>query len=206
MDRRTIIVLTGGPGGGKTALIQDLRHETDWTGRFLALPETIFAVGQVGISPREQLFQRLMVKTQCALEEALCRTLGSDDPRFILCHRGTLDPLAYWLDRGWPKDAFFDFTETNREDHYRRYTAVIHLVTAADGALPSYRRWPTAHRLETPEHAIRLDRLLREVWGDHPAYFRVDNEGRDWEAKSREAQRILSELQTVPPSIRWTGG
>ncbi|MBN1583378.1 MAG: AAA family ATPase, partial [Anaerolineae bacterium] len=135
-----------------------------------------------------------MVETQRALEEALSRTLAPDDPRFVICHRGTLDPLAYWLDRGWTEEAFFTFTGTTREAHYQRYAAVIHLVTAADGALPYYKRWPDAHRPETPEQAIHLDRLLEQIWGEHHAHFRIDNRRRDWEAKSAEAKHILSAL------------
>jgi hypothetical protein len=191
---RKCIALTGGPGGGKTALIEELAHDPAWRGRFLALPEAIFVAGRVGVSPRERLFQRLMVEVQRALEDGLARALDPDDPRFILCHRGTLDPLAYWLDRGWPEDEFFAFTGTNRVECYRRYTAVIHLVTAADGAPAHYTKWPDAHRPEQIEDAIRLDRLLHQVWRDHPHYHRLDNERKDWPAKSGEAQRILSGL------------
>ena len=191
---RAMIVLTGGPGGGKTTLIEELAHDPAWRGRFLALPEAIFSLGRVGISPREQLFQRLMVETQRALEEALARTLDPDDPRFILCHRGTLDPLAYWLDRGWAEEEFYSFTRTRREDHYRRYKAVIHLVTAADGAAAHYARWPDAHRPETIDHAVRLDRLLQEAWSGHPNYVYLDNVGRDWAQKSQEARQILDNL------------
>ena len=79
-------------------------------------------------------------------------------------------------------------------EHYARYHAVIHLVTAADGAASHYTRWPEAHRRETVEEAVRLDRLLHEVWRAHPRYYRVDNEGRDWRAKSEAAQRILARL------------
>jgi hypothetical protein len=135
-----------------------------------------------------------MVEIQRALEEGLERAISPGDPRFVLSHRGTLDPLAYWLDRGWPEEEFFRFTRTKRVDHYRRYTAVLHLVTAADGAPMHYTNWPDAHRPETIEDAIRLDGLLHQVWRDHPHYYRVDNKGRDWAAKSREARAILSDV------------
>ena len=188
------IVLTGGPGGGKTTLIEELGRDPAWQGRFLALPEAIFVAGRVGISMREQLFQRLMVETQRGLEDALARTLEPDDPRAILCHRGTLDPLAYWLDRGWPEQTFFAYTGMAREDHYRRYAAVIHLVTAADGAEAHYQRWPEAHRPESVEQAIRLDRVLQRVWSDHPGYYCLDNAAKDWTIKSQAAREILGDL------------
>lgn len=188
------IILTGGPGGGKTTLIRELTRDPAWKGWFLALPEAIFVAGRVGISIQEQLFQRLMVETQRGLEDALARTLEADDPRLVLCHRGTLDPLAYWLDRGWPEDAFFAYTGTTRVDHYRRYVAVIHLVTAADGAEAHYQRWPEARRPESIEQAIHLDRLLQGVWSDHPNYHCLDNKGRDWVAKARAARQLLTTL------------
>lgn len=186
------IVLTGGPGGGKTALIRDLASDPAWRNRFLALPEAIAVAGQIGISLRERLFQRLMVEVQAGLEDAVARSLEPNDRRFILCHRGTLDPLAYWLDRGWPEKEFFAFTHTSQEEHYARYAAVIHLVTAADGAAEHYRRWPEAHRLETIEDAIRLDRLLERAWSGHPHYCRIDNTGRDWIAKAAIARATLA--------------
>jgi hypothetical protein len=194
MKKRPVIVLTGGPDGGKTTLIEDLQHDPIWAERFVALPETVHYAKLVNISPREKLFQRVMVDLQMALEDGLKRALDSVDPRPIICHRGSLDPLAFWLQRGWPEDEFFEFTETCLEDHYRRYSAVIHLVTSADGVPWAYTRWPKAHRPEESEEAIRLDRWLHKAWSGHPNYFRLDNEGRDWAAKSKEARDILSSL------------
>ncbi len=191
MSTQPAIVLTGGPGGGKTALIEDLSRDPAWAGRFAALPEAIFLMRDIHISPCERLFQRVMVHLQLALEDGLARALGPEDPRLVLCHRGALDPLAYWLDRGWPEDEFYAFMGVSRPALYDRYRAVIHLVTAADGAADYYCRWPDAHRPEQPADAIRLDRLLEQVWGDHPHYHRLDNAGRDWPAKSAAARAIL---------------
>lgn len=192
MSWRPVIVLTGGPGGGKTTLLQELRRDPAWSGQLIALPEAISLMGGLNISPRERLFQRAMVQLQIALEDGLARALGAEDARAILCHRGSLDPLAYWLDRGWAEEGFFAYTGTTREEHYGRYTAVIHLVTAADGAEAHYRRWPEAHRPEEIEEAVRLDRLLHRVWRAHPGYYRIDNERSNWAAKSRQARAVLT--------------
>ena len=189
---RPIVVLTGGPGGGKTTLIDELLRDPAWGCRVAALPEAISLMRPLNISPSERLFQRVMMYLQLSLEDGLNRALDPNDPRVILCHRGTLDPLAYWLDRGWPEDEFFAFTETQRQDLYRRYTAVIHLVTAADGAARAYKKWPEAHRPEEPADATRIDRLLQQAWGGHPNYYRIDNEGQDWPAKSQAAREILA--------------
>jgi hypothetical protein len=163
VKKRPIIVLTGGPGGGKSTLIEDLRRDPAWAGRFVALPETVHYARFVHISPREKLFQRVIVNLQMSLEDGLDRALGPTDPRPIICHRGSLDPLTFWLQRGWPEEEFFEFTRTRREDHYRRYDTVIHLVTAADGVPWQYARWPEAHRPEEAEEAVCLDRWLQQA-------------------------------------------
>lgn len=177
-----LICLTGGPGGGKTALLEALRQEKRWSERVLTLPEAITVVGRVGLSIHEKRFQYAMVNVQVALEEALQRSV--EDPSLtILCHRGSLDPLAYWLANGWGEEEFFTCTGIKRDQQYARYAAVLHLVTAADGAPDHYRRWPHAHRAESPEQAVRLDRLLQAAWQAHPQYLRLANEGRDWPTK-----------------------
>ncbi len=193
-----LIALTGGPGGGKSTLIEALLHDPAWEGRLAALPEAIFTLRHAGVSSRQPLFQRLMVCMQIALEDGLQRALMDEAPRLILCHRGSLDPLAYWLAHGWPEQEFFRCTGMSRPEHYQRYAAVIHLVTAADGALPAYRRWPEAHRPETPEQAIRLDGLLQDAWQGHPQYYRIDNQGKAWDAKMAEACAALRGF--LPPA------
>jgi hypothetical protein len=194
---RPLIVLTGGPGGGKSSLIEDLRRDPDWASRFVALPEVIQYAGSINISPREKLFQRAMVHLQIGLEEGLDHALGPADPRPIICHRGSLDPIAFWRQRGWVEEEFFTFVGLSRVEHYHRYTAVIHLVTSADGAPRAYTRWPQAHRPEEADDAIRLDRWLQQAWSDHPKYFCIDNKDRDWPSKASQARTILTDV------LRW---
>jgi predicted ATPase len=194
MSNLPIIVLTGGPGGGKTTMINELSHDTDWVRRIASLPEAISLMGGLGISSRDKLFQHLIVHLQMGLEDILVRTLDVETRRLILCHRGSLDPLAYWMERGWSEQEFFEFTGTTRQEHYQRYSAILHLVTSADGAANAYLRWPQAHRPETPEAAIHLDRILQRVWSGHPRYYRIDNEGRDWPAKAQMVRDILADF------------
>jgi predicted ATPase len=192
MNRHPVIVLTGGPGGGKSSLIEDLRQDPAWAGRFVALPEAAQYARFVNISPQEKLFQRVIVRLQMGLEDSLERSLDTDDSRFILCHRGTLDALAFWKERGWTEDEFFTFTGINLEDHYRRYMAVIHMVTSADGVPLAYTRWPQAHRPEDADEAIWLDQQLQIAWGGHPRYFFIGNNGLNWPAKASKVREILT--------------
>ena len=115
MSNRRVIVLTGGPGGGKSTLIKELFHDPVGNGRFIALPEAVYYAGAVGISPHKKLFQRMMVNLQIALEDGLRRSLDPEDLRIILCHRGGLDPLAYWFQQGWKENDFFEFVGMSRD-------------------------------------------------------------------------------------------
>jgi len=140
MPRRLVVVSTGGPGGGRSTLLEELKQDPAWEGRLLILPQAVQAMHSVNLSPREKLFQRVLVILQMGLEDGLVRSLESQGPRLILCHRGSLDPLAFWRSREWPENEFFPFTRTRREDHYQRYAAVVHLVTAANDAAWAYKK------------------------------------------------------------------
>jgi predicted ATPase len=188
------VVLTGGPGGGKDTLIEELLRGPQWRGRISALPEAIALTGRLGISVDEKLFQRTMTRLQMAMEDGLANAFTLGENRLVLCNRGSLDPLAYWLDRGWEEKEFFDYTGTVRAQHYQRYQAVIHLVTSADGAPEAYLNHPAAHRRESMADAVRLDRLLGQVWHEHPQYQRIDNSGKGWPDKSLQAREILEKF------------
>lgn len=56
-----------------------------------------------------------------------------------------------------------------------RYDAVIHMVTAADGALEFYQKYNEA-RYESVEQAIAVDKKVRNAYIGHNKYFIVDNE------------------------------
>ena len=75
-NKRPVVVLTGGPGGGKSTLIDDLRQNPMWTDRFVALPEAAQYARFANISPSEKLFQRTIVNLQMGLEDGLDRALG----------------------------------------------------------------------------------------------------------------------------------
>ena len=114
MNTRLFIVLTGGPGGGKTTLIDELAHAPawathgrPWVGRFSALPEAIYGMRYLNISPHERLFQRVMVHLQMALEDGPSRALASEEGALSCVIVAASIHWAYSLDRGWPEDKFF---------------------------------------------------------------------------------------------------
>jgi hypothetical protein len=76
MPRRPVVVLTGDPGGGKSSLMEELKQDPAWDGRLLFLPQAVQAMHTVNRSPREKLFQRVLVNLQMGLEDGLARSAG----------------------------------------------------------------------------------------------------------------------------------
>lgn len=194
------IVLTGGPCGGKTTFMRELRAEDPNAQHWIMVPEAAPLLFQAGLTAREKSFQVAVVRLQIALEDS-CAT-GAPPGALLLCHRGTLDALAYWLNKGWEEGEFFDCIEMNREVHFARYSGVIHVQTVAIGAEEHYRRWPDAHRPETPNQAEQIDRLCANAWQRHPNWFLADNASQDWLTKSHNLRDNLAQMTAVATSRR----
>ena len=102
-------------------------------------------------------FQKLVLETQRQLEDGLeryAKTTGADS--VLICDRGLMDGAGY-MDRSefelLLKESNLDFV-TARDT---RYNAVLHLVTAADGAEPFYTLANNQTRTETVEEARHQD-------------------------------------------------
>lgn len=183
------IVLTGGPCGGKTTLMRELRASDPECQRWILVPEAAPLLFQAGLSAREKTFQTAVVGVQLALEDscALAAPLGA----VVVCHRGALDPLAYWIAFGWPEEEFFPCVGFSRAELLARYTGVLHLQTTALGAEAFYRRWPDAHRPETTAQAAEIDRACLCAWSGHPRRVVLENAVEDWGQKARHADLAL---------------
>ena len=163
------IVLTGGPGGGKTTAADLFRREIGE--RVVIVPETatmLFTGGfpRVGDPKARAATQRAIFHTQVALEDLQ----GALYPgRVLLCDRGTIDGAAFW-----PSNAplsFFETLGTTLEDELRRYDAVIFFESAAVGDISIEGGNPA--RTESNEEARHLDMRLRELWSEHPNFHFV---------------------------------
>jgi len=66
--RRRCFVLTGGPGGGKSTLMAQLRADDPLAARWLLVPEAAPLLFRAGLNGREQRFQAAVVRLQIALE------------------------------------------------------------------------------------------------------------------------------------------
>jgi predicted ATPase len=163
------IVLTGGPGGGKTTAADLFRREIGE--KVVIVPETatmLFKGGfpRLGEPEARMATQRAIFHAQVALEDIQ----GAHYPgRVLLCDRGTIDGAAFWPDDA--PDGFFESLDTSLEEQLGRYDAVIFFESAAVGDISIEGGNPA--RTESNEEARHLDVRLRELWSKHPNFHFV---------------------------------
>jgi predicted ATPase len=162
------IVLTGGPGGGKTTAADLFRREIGE--KVVLVPEAATMVFSGGF-PRStepmaiHAAQRAIYEVQRNLEDVQA-ALYPD--RLLLCDRGTVDGAAYWP--GEPHH-FFDEVGSSLEAELARYDAVIFFESAAVGGIGIEGGNPI--RNESMEQAVELDHKLRKLWSKHPKFMLV---------------------------------
>ena len=165
---RCRIVLTGGPGGGKTTAADLFRREIG--DRVVIVPEAATLVFSGGFPRCTEpsgvvSSQRAIYHVQRNLEDVQS-SLYPD--RILLCDRGTVDGAAYWPG---VSDEFFTALGTTIEEELARYDGVIFFETAAVGGMGIEGGNPTRH--ETLEQAVTLDGRLRRLWEKHPHFVLV---------------------------------
>lgn len=167
-NSRCRIVLTGGPGGGKTTAADLFRREIGE--RVVIVPEAATLVFSGGFPrcaepPGVYAAQRAIFHVQRNLEDVQS-SLYPD--RILLCDRGTVDGAAYWP--GAPGE-FFEALNTSLEQELGRYDGVIFFESAAVGGMGIEGGNPV--RNESLEQAVVLDGQLRKLWEQHPRFVLV---------------------------------
>lgn len=190
-DGQLRIVLTGGPGGGKTTAADLLHRELD--DRVVLVPEaaTILFEGgfpRVGDPDVQRAAQRAIFQVQSNLEDVK-RSLYPD--LTLVCDRGTVDGAAYWPEVSGGAEGFFTDLGTSLEAQLDRYDLVVFFETAATGGRPI--RIGNRHRIESNEEAVALDHRLRAVWSQHPRFHLIPNRA-SFLAKMNEALDLLLDV------------
>ena len=120
-----------------------------------------------------------------------------EQPAILLMDRGLLDGKAFIPPTLWDSV----MKETGLNEQKRRddnYDAIIHLVTAADGAVQHYDMENEA-RADNPEQAIIQDLALREAYAGHPAHYIISNErGISFDDKVNNAVDTVMQITGVP--------
>ncbi len=165
------IVLTGGPGGGKTTAADLFRREL---GDHVVLVPEAATILFMGGFPRAhapaamRAVQTAIFHVQRNLENVQAERFHD---RVLLCDRGTIDGAAYWP--GTP-DGFFSAMGTTLETELRRYDAVVFFESAAGTGMSIASGNPA--RIESEAEAMDLDRRLRALWSRHPRFTYVPND------------------------------
>ena len=171
--------------------------------KVFTIPEvpTLFSIGGWNyLTPNRQLYyqgERAILETQLALEDqfmALAEVCTK--PVLIVCDRGALDISAYIKPEEW--EEITQMAGSDSESLRKRYDAVLHLVSAADGAEQYYTTATNATRYEKADEeglrlARELDKKVINAWSGH-SHLRVINNHDDFNAK---LSRVIQEISNV---------
>jgi CYTH domain-containing protein/predicted ATPase len=205
------IVLTGGPCAGKTtALVRITEYFSNRGFKVFTIPEvpTLYSLsGWSYLTPNHDLYyegERAILETQIGLEDSFSRLAETcTKPVLIVCDRGTLDISAYISPEMWEEITHKAGTDTNQLRN--RYDAVLHMVSAADGAEQYYTTANNAVRYEQMnEEGLRiareLDKKVIKAWTGHP-HLRVINNNDDFNAKLNRVLKEIAHVVGVPQPI-----
>ena len=183
-----LIVITGGPGAGKTALL-DILGKTLCT-HSIILPESASILFKGGFwrlpsNSSKTCAQRAIFSIQKEQE-----LLVKSEARWQVgyCDRGTLDGLAYWP--GTEK-SFFKELQTSRIQEFKKYSLILHM------GCPSVARGynnSNPIRLETAEEAHLIDEKIGKIWSQHPHYFHIPS-SMNFLTKVKKALTVLKKFQ-----------
>ena len=193
-NHRCRIVLTGGPGGGKTTAADLFRREIGE--RVVIVPEAatmVFSGGFPRSTERSGILaaQRAIFHVQRNLEDVQSARYPD---RILLCDRGTVDGAAYWPG---PTGEFFTELGTTIEQELARYDGVLFFESAAVGGIGIEGGNPI--RNETLDQAAALDARLRKLWAQHPRFIVVRHHASFFKKISlglAELDAMVSELAT----------
>ncbi|MCX8021147.1 MAG: ATP-binding protein [Syntrophorhabdaceae bacterium] len=200
------VVLTGGPCSGKSSSLAYLTERLSEHGFMVfVVPETATLITNAGIDRRKMdkkrqvvLFEEAILDLQLAFEETFRKAAEEvfpDKRKVILLDRGIMDIKAFV-----PPNDFEEMLKKrglNEIGLRDRYTGVIHLVTAADGAIDYYTGENNTARIESPEESLIIDRRIQESWLGHPRFSIIDNRT-DFKGKLDRVYYALSRFLGIP--------
>ena len=141
----------------------------------------------------------IILQLQLQLEDSIMRmaeTVAKEQPCVIICDRGAMDISAYISKEMWQE--LLNRVGTTTSEICTRYDAVLHLVSAADGAEKYYTTANNAQRYEQAnEEGLKLARMLDkkvlDAWKHHSHFRVVDNN----DIFERKIDRVLEEISQV---------
>lgn len=165
-----MVVLTGGPGAGKTAVLAAARSL--YCEHVAVIPEAATVLFGGGFPrhntvPGREAAQRAIFHVEFEAERLVDEECVAHT---CLCDRGTIDGEAYWP--GAP-DEYWREVGTTREKQLERYTAVLHLRTPS---IDSAYNHSNTLRTEDIRTAREIDERIYAAWEGHPKRVVIEPE------------------------------
>jgi predicted ATPase len=184
--KRKTIVLTGGPGAGKTAVLELVRQE--FCAHVHVLPEAAGILFGGGFPRSGSLEWRRGAQRAIFFVQRELETTGqAENAAIVLCDRGTVDGAAYWPG----PESFWDSVGTTLERELSHYDAVIHLRTPPiDGGY----NHTNPLRVESARAAAEIDTRLLKIWDGHPRRFVVPPSPDFLEKAARTVEILKAEM------------
>lgn len=187
------IVLTGGPGAGKTAVLEMARQE--FCDDIVVLQEAASILFRGGFPrepdlPARRAAQRAIYHVTAQLEQ-----LEVERGRAValLCDRGTVDGAAYWPGSN---ASYFEALGTTREAEHARYDVVLHLRVPHEKS--GYNKLRNPLRTESAAEAARIDERILAAWEGHPRLYTVES-AEDFAEKVASALSLIREILAECP-------
>ena len=184
-----LIVITGGPGAGKTAILEMAKKLINE--KTIILPESASIIFGGGFWRLPSLTAKAAAQRAIFHVQAEMENLVSDENKWFmgLCDRGTLDGLAYWPES---EESFWKISNTSLEKELKKYYAVIHLRSPSD--LFGYNHINPL-RIESAAQSKSIDDKIGNIWRKHPRYQTVES-SENFFIKASEALNLISKFQT----------
>ncbi|MBY0415005.1 MAG: ATP-binding protein [Bdellovibrionales bacterium] len=168
MKTTKFIVITGGPGAGKTAILETIKK--------MSLPSTVVLPEAASIIFNGGFWRLPSITAKASAQRAIyyiqkeMETLAREEQEwnFALCDRGSLDGLAYWP---YKEELFWNMSNSDLKSELSKYSAVIHLRTPPDNFGYNHQN---PLRVESAEIALEIDNKIALVWKEHPNYRSID--------------------------------
>ena len=165
------VVLTGGPGSGKTTVIESIKKNYGGKYKVIIVDETASYLINMGIRPFGENsiplidFQELVLKTQLSKEEVIDKSLEflPDEDILIIYDRGIMDNAAYISEEEFKEVIERVKTKETIQDFFDRYDLVLNLVSRKD----FYTTDNNPARSETVDDALSLGEKTLKVWTGH---------------------------------------
>ena len=208
------LVLTGGPCSGKSSSLKRIREICEGYGfAVYCVPEvpTILLLGGctypgAGAGQKLLAFEKALIDLQMQIEQSFIEIAASTGGKsIVIMDRGCMDIKAYLPKEAWQE--VMAFSQVTEAQLIARYDAVIHLVTAAEGAEQFYKSGEvtddsgqSVYREETPAMARTLCQKVRNGWRSHKKKVIIENTVGGFDAKLAKVESAVKAFLNIQPS------